>query len=165
MEFPIKTEKAFGWFGLMLGTFPPLALFIKFIVQNVRYDEDFWVVPLLFFVNLVCGVVGFFSGKLMGKMMAEIEKYSWTAMLLLAPFIGILWGIMTGGAGGLFIFVIGAFFGAMIAAMVGMVSLPIFSIFHRLLKKGDSIERDHFLPIAMGLTLIISALFLGLNIR
>lgn len=163
MENPIKTNKAFALFGLMLGTFPPLAMFSKFIFQNLKSD-DYWLVPLLLFVNFVCATVGYFSGKLVGKMVAEVEKYSWTAMILILPFIGILWGIMAGGAGGLFIFVIGAIFGAVVAALVGIVALPIFTVFHRWLKKGDVIERDQFLPIAMGITLIISALFFGLPI-
>jgi hypothetical protein len=165
MESPIKTDKAFAWFGLLLGTFPPMALFSKFIFQNLRYSDDYWVVALLVFVNIVCGTVGYFSGKLIGKIVAEVEKFSWSAMLLLLPFIGILWGIMSGGAGGIFIFIIGAIFGAMIAAMVGGVALPIFTIFHRILKKGDVIDRNQFLPLAVGITLIISAFLLGLPIR
>ncbi len=109
-------------------------------------------------------ISGYFSGKLIGKMVAETEKWSWAAMILIAPFIGILWGIMAGGAGGIFIFLIGAIFGAMIAGAVGGLALPIFTIFHRWLKKGEVIERNQFLPIAMGITFIICALILGLNV-
>ena len=98
-------------------------------------------------------------------MVAETEKWSWGGMLLIMPFIGILWGIMAGGAGGIFIFVVGAVFGAIIASMVGGIALPVFTIFHRWLKKGDVIDRNQFLPIALGITLIISAFIFGLNIR
>lgn len=163
MVSPIQTEKAYALFGLLLGTFPPMAMFSKFVYQNLKNSDDFWAIFLLIFVNSVCSVVGYFSGKLIGKIMAEMEKKSWTAMLLASPFIGVLWGIMAGGAGGFFIFIIGAIFGAAIAALVGGAAFPVFSIFHRLLKKGDSIERDQFLPIALGITFIISALILGLN--
>ncbi len=162
---PLSTEKSFAWFGLMLGAFPPLALFSKFfLTSNIRFEES-WVIFLLFFVNVICATVGYFSGKLISKMVAEVEKYSWSMMLLILPFIGILWGIMAGGAGGVFIFVIGAVFGAIIAAMVGGIALPVFTIFHRLLKKGDVIERDQFLPIALGITFVISAIFVGLDIK
>lgn len=65
---------------------------------------------------------------------------------------------------GIFIFLIGAIFGAMIAGAVGGLALPIFTIFHRWLKKGEVIERNQFLPIAMGITFIICALILGLNV-
>lgn len=165
IKHPLTTEKSFALFGLMLGALPPLALFTKFFISSqIRFEES-WVMFLLFFVNVICATVGYFSGKLIAKMVAEVEKYSWSVMLLILPFIGILWGIMAGGAGGVFIFVIGAVFGAIIASMVGGVALPVFTIFHRLLKKGDVIERDQFLPIALGITLIISAIFFGFDIR
>jgi hypothetical protein len=70
--------------------------------------------------------------------------------------------MMAGGAGGIIIFGVGAFFGAMVGSLVGSVALPFFSIFHRLLKRGDKIESKHFLPLAFGIAFIISAFFLGL---
>lgn len=164
MKSPLATEKALAYFGAMLGLFPPFAIFSRFVFERFRQpgvSDDFWIVPLLLFVNLVCTVVGYFSGKLIGRMVAELEKYSWTGMLLAMPFIGALWGIITGAAGGVFIFVIGAFFGAFIAAIVGIVALPTFSIFHRLMKKGEFIEEKHFFPIALGISSIITALILG----
>jgi hypothetical protein len=82
--------------------------------------------------------------------------------MLTLPFIGILWGILTGGLGGILIFIIGAVFGGILAAMVGSVAVPSFTVFHRLLKKGDVMERNQFLPIASGITFIISAFILGL---
>ena len=163
---PLTTKQVFAQFGLMLGLFPPAAIFGKFAYENILKNpsnDDNWIILLMIFVNIVCTVTGYFSGKLIGNMVSQVEKLNWGKMLLILPFIGILWGIMTGGAGGLFIFVIGAFFGAMIASMVGGLALPVFTIFHRLLKKGDFIERDLFLPIALGVTLIISALILGLK--
>jgi hypothetical protein len=167
MKNPLSTEKAMSYFGAMLGLFPPFALFSRFVTEllgNANRSDDFWIIPLLLFVNLVCTVTGYFSGKLVGKIVAELEKTSWTGMLLALPFIGILWGIITGATGGIFIFVIGAFFGAMVAAAVGAVALPAFTVLHRLLKKGDSIEEKHFFPIALGITCVITAFILGLNI-
>jgi hypothetical protein len=69
---------------------------------------------------------------------------------------------VTGAAGGIFIFIIGALFGAILAAMVGSIAVPAFTIFHRLLKRGEMIERKHFLPLAFGITFIITAFILGL---
>lgn len=166
LENPLTTKQVFAQFGLMLGLFPPMAMFGKFVYHNVnkgQYNDDIWVIFLLLVVNFVCALTGYYSGKMIGQIVSSIEKMNWGSMILIAPFIGILWGVMTGAAGGIFIFVIGAFFGAALASLVGMVALPIFTIFHRLLKKGDVIERDQFLPIAMGITLIISAIFLGLK--
>ena len=109
MENPFSTEQAFQWFGALLGTFPPMAIFGLLIADRKAHLEG-WVVALLLFVNLVCGFVGFFSGKLIGKMVAETEKWNWFMMLLVLPFIGIFWGIMTGGAGGIFLFVFALFY-------------------------------------------------------
>lgn len=167
MKNPLATEKALAYFGAMLGLFPPFAMFSRFVFEhfkNVNNSDDFWLIPFLLFINFVCTVVGYFSGKLVGKIVVELEKSSWTAMLLAIPVIGILWGIITGAAGGIFIFVIGAFFGAIGGAVVGSIALPAFAIFHRLLKKGDYIEEKHFFPIALGISCVITALILGLKI-
>jgi hypothetical protein len=167
MKSPLATEKATAYFGAMLGLFPPFALFSRFVFESFKSSpasDDFWIVPLLLFVNFVCMVVGYFSGKMVGRIIVELEKSSWTAMLLAMPFIGMLWGIITGAAGGIFIFVIGAFFGAFIAAAVGSLALPAFAVLHRWLKKGDVIEEKHFFPIALGISCIITALILGLKI-
>lgn len=164
MKNPISSEKAFQWLGALLGTFPPMTIFGMLIADGKSHLEV-WVVALLIFVNLVCGFTGFFSGKVIGRMVAEAEKWNWFLMLFILPFIGIFWGIMTGGAGGIFLFVIGAIFGAIIAAMVGSVAVTAFAIFHRTLKKGDFIEFSQFLPIAIGITTTICAFILGLNNR
>jgi hypothetical protein len=95
-------------------------------------------------------------------MARNIEARSWSVMLLLAPLIGLTWGIISGGAGGVIIFVIGALFGAILGGAVGMVALPAFAVFHRLLKRGDMIERRHFLPLAFGITFTICSFILGL---
>ncbi|NNE98413.1 MAG: hypothetical protein HKN25_05255, partial [Pyrinomonadaceae bacterium] len=75
-----------------------------------------------------------------------------------------LWGVLSGGAGGLFIFLIGAVFGAMIGGMVGSVGLSAFAILHRILKRGDLMSRDLFYPLAFGVTFAICALILGLTV-
>jgi hypothetical protein len=160
---PLTSEKAFSYFGLLLGTFPPAAIFTRFFIENGAFRSDeFWILGVLAIVNLISAVVGFFSGKLIGKMVREVEKISWLKMLLLLPFIGMFWGIMSGGAGGIIIFIIGAFFGAYFGAMVGSIALPLFTIFHRVIKKGDLIERNQFLPIAFGITFVVCGFILGL---
>lgn len=158
MKNPLTTEKAFACFGFLLGLFPPAAIFLKMFHDKVEPG----IVILFVFVNLVCAAAGFSAGKLIGRMISTAENYSWNKMLPLLPLIGILWGILAGGIGGIFIFVIGAIFGAFIAAVVGSVAIPVFTIFHRLLKRGEMIELKHFLPLAFGLALTISAFILGL---
>ncbi|HSK72884.1 MAG TPA: hypothetical protein VK892_14375 [Pyrinomonadaceae bacterium] len=163
MANPLNFEKAFAYFGLLLGIFPPLAFFIGFFTDagGFRFNE-IWVFGLLAIVNLLTAIVGFFSGKIVGKWMRELDKYPLGAVLLLAPFIGILWSAVSGGAGGLVIFVFGAILGAFFGATVGGAALPLFIVLHRWLKKGEMIDRRHFLPIAFGITFIICAFILGL---
>jgi len=163
MKNPLTFEQTFAYFGLLLGIFPPAALFTRFMLDTRSFrTEDAWIIGIIAIVNLISAVVGYFSGKLIGKIVRESEKSSWTKMIFFLPFVGFLWGIIAGGAGGLIIFIFGAIFGAIFGSAVGSFALPVFTIFHRLLKKGDQIERSHFLPLAFGITFIISAFILGL---
>ena len=162
MKNPLTTEKTYAYFGLLLGTFPPAAFFTKFAIDSrIAFGEEAWIFGVLFIVNLVSAVVGYFSGKLIAKSVRETESYSWWAMFLVLPFIGMFWGMMAGGAGGAIIFIFGAFFGAILGALVGGIALPVFTIFHRLMKRGDVIELKHFLPIAFGITFAICSFILG----
>ncbi len=163
MKNPLSVEKTFARLGLLLGVFPPTALFTRFFIDSrIFQGEDVWILGIAAIVTLVSTVVGYFSGKLIGNIVFELEKMSWSKMLTALPFVGIFWGIMAGGAGGIIIFGIGAFFGAVVGGLVGGAALPIFSIFHRLLKRDDKMENKHFLPLAFGIAFIISAFFLGL---
>jgi len=163
MKNPISIENAFAYFGLLLGIFPPAAIFIRlFIDARIFNSDEFWILGFVFVVNLVSALVGFFSGKLIGKIIAEFEKTSWHRMILALPFVGVFWGVMAGGASGAIIFIVGAVVGALLGAVVGAFALPIFAVFHRLLKCGDKIDRKHFLPLAFGISFVVSAFFLGL---
>ncbi len=164
MKHPLSDRQAFAYFGILLGTVPPAAIFTRFFMNNgnVRV-EDLWILGVVAVVNLITAIVAYFSGKLVGKIVGELERLSWLKMLLALPFIGILWGGLAGGAGGIIIFIFGAIFGAMFGGAVGSLALPIFTIFHRLLKKDDKIDRKHFLPLAFGITFIISAFILGIS--
>lgn len=162
MSHPLDIGKTFSYFGLMLGTFPPAAIFGKFLFESSARKDEIIVLGFILVMNIITAIVGYFSGKLIGRIVKESETYSWQMMLLLMPFVGIFWGILAGGAGGIIVFLIGAFFGAAFGAMVGAVAIPVFTIFHRLLKKGEMIEFKHFLPIAFGITFAICAFILGL---
>ncbi len=163
MSNPYPVEKTFAYFGFLLGTFPPAAMFLRLLIDTrIFQSEEFWILGVLFVVNLISAVTGYFSGKFIGRTVSELEQVSWTKMLLTLPFIGLFWGVLAGGAGGLIIFIFGAFFGALLGAAVGSVALPLFTVLHRLFKCGDQIEGKHFLPFAFGVTFIISAFILGL---
>ena len=160
---PLNTENSFAYFGLLIGLFTPLAMITRFLIDaGGIQNEQAVFFAISFAVNAVSAVVGYFSGKIVGKIVREVETFSWLRMMLILPFVGSLWGAVSGGAGGLFVLVFGAVFGAMLGGMVGFAALPIFAIFHRLLKKGDIIERNQFLPVAFGVTFAICGFILGL---
>lgn len=160
MRLPMSPAKAYGIFGAMLGTFPPAAIFAQ-IFERPLGNGDAGLIALCVFMNLVCASVGYGMGKVTGKMMIELEKGSISKMIFLAPLVGSLWALVTGFSGAAIFFVIGGFFGAMIALPVGLAAFPVFAIFHRLMKRGAKIELKHLLPIAFGITAVIAALILG----
>jgi hypothetical protein len=163
LKKPLSVEKTFAYFGLLLGTFPPAAIFTRFLIDNgIFRGEDYWILGVVAIVNLISALTGYLSGRLIGKIVLQFENQSWSKMLLALPFVGMFWGIIAGGAAGIIILGVGAFFGAILGGLVGGAALPVFSIFHRLLKRGDKIESKHFLPLAFGIAFIISAFFLGL---
>jgi hypothetical protein len=163
MRNPLSSERAFAYYGLMIGTLPPATIFAKWLFSvNFNDPAPVWVIGMLTFAVLLSGIVGSFSGKVVGRGVRNFEKRSWSSMVLITPFVGFLWGMVAGGAGGFMIFVIGAFFGAILGGMVGAVALPAFVILHRLLKRGDMIDQRHFLPLAFGVTFAICSFILGL---
>ncbi len=163
MTAPLSNEKCFAYFGLLLGIFPPAAFFARFLIDTRTFQSDnFWLLGFVLLVNLIAAGVGFLSGKFIGRTVAEFERASWTRMIFALPFVGAFWGILAGGTGGAIIFLFGAFFGAVLGGAVGAFALPFFVIFHRLLKRGDAIEGKHFLPLAFGISFVVSAFILGL---
>jgi hypothetical protein len=128
MAHPISSEKAFAYFGALLGALPPFAFFTRMLLDTRGFrGEEAWFIAVLAIVNVVSSVVGYFSGKLIAKMVRNLEQSSWTLMIFALPFVGVLWGIMAGGAGGAVIFLIGAFFGAFLGGAVGSFALPVFT--------------------------------------
>lgn len=163
MKNPLTTEKAVAYLGILLGIFPPAAIFAKIFLEGGNYDGgDLWILSIPAIVCMLSATTGYFSGKVVGKLVEELENIPWFFTFALAPFLGMLWGIISGGVGGVIIFIIGAVFGAGLGAAVGAAALPLFVIFHRFLKKGNLIERSQFLPIAFGVTFVICAFILGL---
>jgi hypothetical protein len=160
MKNPLSPEETFAYFGLMLGTFPPLAFFLRCLFETAVFAV--WIVGIFLIITLITAVVGFFSGQFLAKVIRQAENFSWSGMILILPFIGLLWGIIVGGAGGAIVFIFGAIFGGVIGGIIGFIALPLFTIFHRLLKKGEMIENKHFFPVSFGVVFAISAFILGL---
>lgn len=162
MRRPLSFEQAFAYFGLMLGAFPPATIILKMLVGDASlHGPDFWIFLVFAFANIVTAVAGYFSGILVGKAVREIMKLrGWKRMALL-PFLGLTWGLVSGGAGGIFIFLIGSIVGAVIGGAVGTVALPTFALLHHFTRRGESIDTKYFLPLALGITFAICAFILS----
>jgi hypothetical protein len=166
MHRPVSTEKAYALFGLLLGTLPPAAIFWRMLGQHLWIKWPFILGSGLFLLLLLMNATCCFVGKWMGARVSRWldDKYgdSWTWKFFMALTAGICWGIVTGAAGGLPAFGIGAIFGALCAVPVGMLAFPTFALLHRLLARGGMIDARHFWPLACGVVMIITALILGL---
>ena len=163
-QHPVPNEKAFALLGLLLGALPPASIFVRVLANASELrPEQIWVVALLLLVNTGAAVTGFFTGKVVGRSMAAINRVHPVNRVFALIGIGLLWGMVAGAAGGVFFFVMGAFFGSILGGMVGAVALPVFAVLHNFLRAGDAIDRRHLLPLAFGVTLTICAFIFGLS--
>jgi hypothetical protein len=163
MRRPLSMRRAYSILGLLLGTLPPAAIFTRIFDYGTRGSDVF--PPLLILcvlMNLVCGVVGMKMGSALSDSVKTSERSSWHRMLLTVMLLGMAWGAVTGSAGGLLFFGIGALFGAICAIPVGIMAFLAFTILHRLLARGGMIDARHFWPLACGLTLATTTLILNL---
>jgi hypothetical protein len=162
MRRPLATRRAFALFGLMLGLFPPAAIFMRIFGYGLgAYKSSALLFIVCLLMNFTCAGVGYVMGGALGQSIERLERRSWTLMLMMLPLIGAAWGAVTGAAGGLIFVGLGAIFGAIFAIPIGALSFILFASLHRLLARGDMIEARHFWPLASGATLLAAALVLG----
>ena len=159
MLHPISLEKSFAYFGLMIGSFPPAAIMSSFILNS---SSNVWFTSLMLAANILTAIIGYFSGKYVAKCVDRIREFPLLGQVVLLPFIGLFWGVISGGIGGAIILLYGGIVGAIFGGAVGLVSLPIFTVLHRLASRAGVIERKYFLPIGFGITLTICGYILGL---
>lgn len=163
MRRPLNIRRAFALLGLMLGIFPPAAIFIKMFGYGLGGQNSSALLFILcLLMNFTCAGVGYVMGGALSRAVENIERENWTMMMLLLPIIGAGWGAVTGAAGGLLFVGIGAIFGAIFAIPVGALAFTLFAPLHRLLARGGMIDVRHFWPLASGATLVAAALVLGL---
>ncbi len=167
MSRAVSAKRAYALFGMLLGALPPAAIFARLLsyggegsLRMMMSDAALFILCLL--MNVISCLGGYLLGSALSRGAFKMERSSWTRMSLVMPLIGAAWGIATGAMGGVFFFGGGAFIGAAFALPIGMVGFLLFAILHRLLERGGMIETRHFLPLACGITSIITALILGL---
>jgi hypothetical protein len=157
---PATTEEAYRRFGTCLGMLPPFALFERLITQ-MHGGRTFWFVVLCVVMNVVCCLVGRTFGGFLGRRAGDPRVRSRAGFALNVLIMAVAWSVVTGGTGGLPFFGIGALFGVFCAAPVALAAFPVFAILHRLLSRGGMIEARQLWPLALGVPLTISALFLS----
>jgi hypothetical protein len=165
MLHPFSIKRAYTLFGMLLGTFPPVAIFYK-ILDGMGGHGWIYAAQLVFVLLLLmmaaCCLVGRAMGSVMGGWLAEKESGSRTETFFHALVAGIAWGAVTGAAGGAPAFGIGAIYGQAFAVAVGIVAFPLFAMLHRPLSRGGMIDARHFWPLACGVVMVITALILGM---
>lgn len=161
-EDPRTSAQAYARLGLLLGLLPPAAMFGRFL-QSFDFGSQQEYVPLLFCVvmNVICCAVGRGMGKWVGGCVGDPRGRAWYELLLGVALLGCLWGVVTGAAGGVIVFGIGAVAGVMLAVPVGMAGFLLFAPLHRLLTHGGMMEARHLRPLALGVAGAIAALILS----
>ena len=154
---PLSNAEAFAWFGTFLGLFPPAAIFARALERGVKTESDFMVLLFCLVMNAVCCHVGRAMGRHLGGKLGDPRDRAWGMTLLTAILFALVWGVVTGAAGGAPVIGIGAIFGVVCALPVALVGFPAFMLLHRLLSRGGMIEERHLWPLAFGVPCVIAA--------
>ena len=161
MRRPVDAKQAYSTFGLLLGTFPPAAIFLRIGAGGFSHAE-YGLIYLFLFMNIICALAGLYFGSRLSRLAATAEDSHWLVTLVGAPCLGFLWGLTTGAVGGLPLFVLGAIGGAVCAVPVGALAFALFLPLHRLLARGGMIDARHLWPLASGVVAVVTALILNL---
>jgi len=162
MTAPIDSQKAFAYFGYVIGTMPPAALAMKVVSEGGSAgSSDALFLILLLTAAAVTGMAGYVTGSFIPGLISRVIDFRLPNRIAMFSLIGVAWGIVSGAAGGLFLFVVGAIFAGIAGGIIGAVTVPIFIVCHEALRRGDFIEIKHFLPIAFAITLSLCAFILG----
>ncbi len=146
-------------FGVAIGTVPTAAILFRLFVLDSSPNPGVLLLAIL--ATAVTGLVGYLTAGGTAKALERVLSTSFLRSLLLVPIIGLAWGIISGAAGGLFLFVLGAIVGGAIGGMVAGTALPLFVGLYSLAAEEGEISIKRFLPIAAGISGSAAALFLG----
>lgn len=162
MEGPRTTEQSYASLGALLGLLPPAAMFGRFLTSfDSRNEQGLVLFGICLLMNLICWAVGRAMGSWAGRKMGDPRARAWHELVAAAAFLACLWGVVTGAAGGVIVFGIGAAAGALLAVPVGLGGFLLFAPLHRLLARGGMIEARHLRPLALGVAGAIAALILS----
>lgn len=161
MTRPITSQQAFGSFGMMIGSVPPLVAVVKVSISDGI--DPTGILLLIVAAGMVAGVVGLqFGRSYVPGAMRYISTFSILNRVALWSVLGLVWGTVSGAAGGLVVFLFGSIVGAVLGGIVGAVTVPIIAALFSSVRVGDFIETKHFRPIAFGVTFSVCAFLVGL---
>ena len=165
MRRPLTTERAYEYFGLLLGALPPAAIFYRLsnYVTEAEPSAMMYFIFLFSLMNVACCLAGWRMGVRAGRRMERVASASRIDRCCNLLAAAIIWGACTGSLGGLLFFGVGSFIGTLVALPVALVAFILFALLHRFLARGGMIDARHFWPVACGITLVISALILNLG--
>lgn len=159
----MSSVTVFSTFGLMVGMLPLLAIAFKTISVPIRVElHHLFFLFLLAISTIATGLVGAALGKGVPTTLDAIRKLRTPNQIAALIGTGVAWGAVAGAAGGVFLFLIGALVGAFIGGFIGAIAVPPMAFAYEVLRRGDVMDSRHFLPIAFGISLTISAFILGL---
>ena len=163
MESPRTSAASYAVLGLLLGLLPPAAMFGRFLFSFAVWETrpEFGLLALCVVMNLICCGVGRAMGSWAGGRIGDPRRRAWYELILVAALLGLLWGVVTGAAGGAIVFGIGAVAGALLALPVALAGFLLFAPLHRLLSHGGMMEARHLRPLALGVAGAIAALILS----
>ena len=142
-EKTLEPLVAYGVFGWLLGTLTPGLCAALILADNSSQNggTDRGTSVVLLIVVALCSLVGLAAGAGVGWVMKVLRsRASLLVSILLAPLLGLLWGVVTGGAGGLPIMIVGALFGAAIAGAVGFFAFAVFAAVYETLARRTSLS-------------------------
>jgi hypothetical protein len=164
MRRPVAFDRAYGRFGLLLGSLPPAAIFYRMFGYGFgagAWDEP-GVVAICCAMNVVCALAGWRMGRVAGRLVVLRGFRSLVDTLAVSIMAGLLWAVVTGAAGGAIFFGVGLYFGAACALAVALPAFPVFALLHRALSRGGMIDARHLRPLAWGVAATAAAVILGL---
>ena len=138
----LESVGAYALMGWLIGTIVPLFGFgIMYLgklkapaaVAPTSGETDLTVLFIL--IGVLCSVAGLIAGAVIGRLIIFIRRLHWTLPIIISPIFGLIWGIMTGGAGGFPVFVVGALFGAIVAVPFGVLGFLIFTALYESLAR------------------------------
>lgn len=150
--FPATTDSAkqlesigaYALMGWLIGTVVPLfgfgimylgSLNVPAVAPAAPKSGEINLTALLILIGFLCSAAGVISGAVIGGLMIFIRRIHWSVPIIIAPILGLIWGIITGGAGGFPVFVVGALFGAIVAAPFGVLGFLVFTALYESLAR------------------------------